>query len=96
MEHVGQHGTLLGVTQDPVLVDVEIDLEPGETLIAFTDGILRKHEALGDVPEELIEVLQSEPLASAASVRERVQRYVHDVISDGQADDIAVIVLRAQ
>jgi serine phosphatase RsbU (regulator of sigma subunit)/transcriptional regulator with GAF, ATPase, and Fis domain len=96
MERVGEHGTLLGVTPEPRLVDVDIELLPGETLIAFTDGILRKHEALGDVPEELIETLRSEPLASAAVVRERIQRYVHDVISSGQDDDIAVLVLRAR
>jgi serine phosphatase RsbU (regulator of sigma subunit) len=95
-ERVGKHGTLLGVTEDPVLEDVEVRLAPGEAMIAFTDGILRKHEALGDVPEELIEVLRGEPTMSAADVRERIQRYVHDVISEGQDDDIAVLVLRAR
>jgi GAF domain-containing protein len=96
MERVGEHGTLLGVIEKPRLDDVEITLGPGETLIAFTDGILGKHEALGDVPQDLIDVLRSEPLSSAAVVRERIQRYVHDVISDGQNDDIAVLVLRAR
>jgi serine phosphatase RsbU (regulator of sigma subunit) len=95
MERVGVHGTLLGVTEDPRLDDVEITLGPGETLVAFTDGILSKHEALGDVPQDLLDALASETLGSAAIVRERIQRYVHDVISDGQNDDIAVLVLRA-
>jgi serine phosphatase RsbU (regulator of sigma subunit) len=39
---VGRYGTLIGVTEDPRIEDVEIRLSPGEAIVLFTDGILRK------------------------------------------------------
>lgn len=93
---VGRHGTLLGITDDPHLEDVEMRLRPGETLVLFTDGILRKEEAFGDEPEGLIKVLQSAPPVSATEVAERIRGYVDDLIADEQKDDIAILVLRAR
>lgn len=93
---VGRHGTLLGITEDPHLEDVEVRLDPGEALVLFTDGILRKEEAFGDEPEGLIKVLQSTPPASAAEVTEQIRQYVDDLIAEEQKDDIAILVLRAR
>ena len=32
-------GTLLGVIEDPRIADTTIDLEPGDTLLLYTDGL---------------------------------------------------------
>ena len=82
-ERVGRHGTLLGVTEDPQIDDVEVRLDPGDALVMFTDGILRRHEASGDEPEGLD---QGPPAARRRarppSVLERVRRYVHELIAE--------------
>ena len=75
---------------------MEVRLDPGDALVMFTDGILRRHEASGDEPEGLIKVLHSAPVGSAADVLERVRRYVHELIAEEQEDDIAVLVLGAR
>ncbi len=92
----GRHGTLLGVTDDPHLDDVELRLEPGEALVLFTDGIVRKHEVKADEPEGLLKVLGSSPPTSATDLRERVEGYVRDLMAGEQDDDVAVLILRAR
>ena len=32
-------GTLLGVIDDPHIADTEVELEPGDTLLLYTDGL---------------------------------------------------------
>jgi serine phosphatase RsbU (regulator of sigma subunit)/transcriptional regulator with GAF, ATPase, and Fis domain len=96
MERVGRHGTLLGVTPDARLEDVEIALDPGSALVLFTDGILKKDEVFGDVPRGLVASLGGSPLASIADARERIEHYVRDLVAEGQDDDIAILVLRAR
>jgi serine phosphatase RsbU (regulator of sigma subunit) len=93
---VGRYGTLIGVTEDPRIEDVEIRLSPGEAIVLFTDGILRKDEAFGDEPDGLTTALRSTHFGSAAEIRERIDGYVRDLIAEEQDDDIAVLVVRAR
>jgi serine phosphatase RsbU (regulator of sigma subunit) len=93
---VGRYGTLIGVTEDPRIEDVEIRLSPGEAIVLFTDGILRKDEAFGDEPDGLTTALRSAHFGSAAEIRERIDGYVRDLIAEEQDDDIAVLVVRAR
>jgi serine phosphatase RsbU (regulator of sigma subunit) len=93
---VGEPGTLLGVTDDVRLKDSEVFLEPGESLLLFTDGILRKSEATGGEPHGPATIFRGQPPASAFEASEQVRRYVADHIGDGQYDDIAVLVIRAR
>ena len=39
VEEVGELGTLLGLVPDPTLGDARAELEPGDTLLLYTDGI---------------------------------------------------------
>jgi serine phosphatase RsbU (regulator of sigma subunit)/transcriptional regulator with GAF, ATPase, and Fis domain len=96
VERIGHHGTLLGVMPDPPLDDVELRLAPGESLVLFTDGILRKDEASGDVPQGLVASLTGSPSTSVSELRARIERYVDDLAAEGQEDDIAVLLLRAR
>ena len=93
---VGRYGTLIGVAEDPRIEDVEIRLSPGEAIVLFTDGILRKDEAFGDEPDGLTTALRSAHFGSAAEIRERIDGYVRDLIAEEQDDDIAVLVIRAR
>ena len=69
---------------------------PGEAIVLFTDGILRKDEAFGDEPNGLTTALRSTRFDSAAEIRERIEVYVRDLIAEEQNDDIAVLVIRAR
>ncbi len=93
---VGAHGTLLGVTEDPRFTDIEVRLTPGSTLVMYTDGLLRKEEVFADEPVQLVHALQGDPPRTAAEAKARIQRYVDDLTATEQADDIAVLILRAQ
>jgi serine phosphatase RsbU (regulator of sigma subunit) len=93
---VGEPGTLLGVTDDVRLKDAEVDLEPGESLLLFTDGILRKSEATGGEPHGPATIFRGNPPASAFEASAQVRRYVAEHIGEGQYDDIAVLVVRAR
>ena len=92
---IGTPGTLLGVVEEPKLEDVAFTLGPGEALVMVTDGIFRRHEAFGDEPGGLDKLLGAAPPASAEELRERIERYVQDLITEEQDDDIAVVVLYA-
>src|SRR5205807_6854297 len=39
LEIVGKPGTLLGLFPDPELSDDTIDLEPGDVMVVYTDGV---------------------------------------------------------
>jgi serine phosphatase RsbU (regulator of sigma subunit) len=96
VERVGHHGTLLGVSPDPTLEDAELRLAQGDSLVLFTDGILRKDEAFGDVPGGLVASLSGSPSSSVSELRARIERYVGTLVAEGQDDDIAVLLLRAR
>jgi serine phosphatase RsbU (regulator of sigma subunit) len=81
---------------EPQIDDADLRLAPGESLVLFTDGILRKDEALGDVPQRLVASLSGSAPSSMTELRARIERYVHDLVADGQDDDIAVLLLRAR
>jgi serine phosphatase RsbU (regulator of sigma subunit) len=94
-EPVGNPGTLLGILAEPHLEDVELRLDPGEMLVLYTDGILRRTEIAEDEPTALLESLAGAPPDSAADARERVERYLHEVFAAEQEDDVAVLFVRA-
>ena len=93
---VGNHGTLLGVADRIKLADDDLRLEPGESLVLFTDGILAKDEASGDDSKALARAFGEGPAASAAELRDRIATSVNELIAEEQYDDVAVLVVRAR
>jgi serine phosphatase RsbU (regulator of sigma subunit) len=95
VEPVGAPGTLLGVVPDPNLQDRTITLEPGDTLVFYTDGVIESR--VGDpvlderrLAELVATCAGSGPDAIAARVEEAA------VMSQNgrPKDDIAVLVLQ--
>jgi sigma-B regulation protein RsbU (phosphoserine phosphatase) len=91
----GSPGTLLGVFEDPTLVDEAIDLGPGDALVLYTDGVT--DERRGD--EEFGEQRLAELVASLAgrTAQEIADSILHEVVafrSDQPRDDIALLVVR--
>ncbi len=93
---LGTTGPLLGFIPDPRWPYTTAEIEPGECVVLYSDGVLdtmsddRRH--FGD--QGLIEVLRTQPPADAAEVVERLDRALLDFQGDEQRDDIAVLVLR--
>jgi serine phosphatase RsbU (regulator of sigma subunit) len=92
---VGQPGTLLGILEDLSVHDVSIELEEGDSLLLYTDGIMEKHEAAADEPVALITALRGTSWSSALELRGRIEEFVSSEAGE-RHDDIAVLILRVQ
>jgi serine phosphatase RsbU (regulator of sigma subunit) len=75
---------------------VTADVEPGECVVLFSDGVL---DTMSDSREHfgehrLVEVLASQPAGDAAGLVERIDRALLEFQGAEQRDDVAVLVLR--
>jgi PAS domain S-box-containing protein len=94
VEQVGVPGTLLGFTTDTTLVDQPLDLEPGMTLVFYTDGVIEAGDPRGAFGlGGLKAVLAQCAGLSAQQIAERIDNAVLGLRED-PADDVAVLVLR--
>ena len=96
VERVGSPGTLIGLVPDPDIVDDAVDLDPGESLILYTDGV---SEARSDEDglfgeERLIDLLRSCADQGASSIAEQIEQRVLEFQDHANRDDLAVLVMR--
>ena len=93
---LGTTGPLLGFVPSPGWPRATAEVEPGECVVLFSDGVLdtmsddRRH--FGE--QGLIEVLASSPVIDAAELVERLDRALLEFQGQEQRDDVAVLVLR--
>jgi PAS domain S-box-containing protein len=93
---VGATGTLLGAVEHPALRDVEIDLEPGDTLLLYTDGVTEARTPEGMFgTDRLAALLAGSAGLDAAGVVRRVEEAVADAPDHSAVDDVALLVVRA-
>src|SRR3954447_15300456 len=88
------HGMLLGVTPDPRAVDCRVDLEPGDAIVLYTDGI---SEARPDPPlpaAALADALQPAVDEGAAAIARRAVELAEQRAGGPLRDDVAVLVAR--
>ena len=91
---IGVHGSLLGVLDRPTLTDTTIELDPGDVVVFYTDGVpegRRGREFYGE--ERLVEQVRALRARGAAAVAEGI---VEDVVSFQGGlprDDIALVVV---
>ena len=96
VEPVGFPGSLLGVFDEIDLREAEVELEPGDLLVLYTDGVIEARS--GDRffgAEGLSRLLAGCAGLSAPEVAERVERAVIEFQSGRPRDDVAVLVLEA-
>jgi PAS domain S-box-containing protein len=93
---VGQHGTLLGALEHAKWPEAPVQIDPGESLVAFTDGVT---DAVGEGGERLgmarlIESLAGVGSDSPLAIRERLVARLDEFQVGAQADDTALVVMR--
>jgi phosphoserine phosphatase RsbU/P len=95
IQRAGEHGTLLGVVSDPHLHDQRVELQPGDALLFYTDGVSEARGPGGVLGEERLEsVVAASAGLGADEIAKRVEATAVDVYGGEPRDDIAVVVLR--
>jgi PAS domain S-box-containing protein len=97
VREIGSPGTLLGVFEDPTLTDQVVDLEAGDALVFYTDGVTderRGDEEFGD--ERLQRTLSTLGGRSAQDIVDGIVDAVVDFRSGTAHDDIALLVIRVR
>jgi sigma-B regulation protein RsbU (phosphoserine phosphatase) len=96
VREVGHHGSLLGAFDDVKWREVPISMQPGETLVAITDGVTdavgKKGERFGNA--RLIEILAEARNETPLVIRQRLVQALESFQVGAQADDTAVVVMR--
>ncbi|MFD7712377.1 PP2C family protein-serine/threonine phosphatase [Streptomyces sp. NPDC059785] len=92
-------GVLVGAFADPEFMTAEVTLQPGETCLAYSDGITEARGGpLGDVmfsEDRLRTVLTQCAGMPAEVVTERVQMIADQWVGEGRRDDMAVLAISA-
>jgi serine phosphatase RsbU (regulator of sigma subunit) len=92
---VGEHGPLLGAFDGARWNETVLTLEPGETLVSYTDGVI---DAIGDGERyglaRLSRTLKGCRARSASAVIDVLARALEQFQSGPHADDTAVLALR--
>ena len=93
---VGVPGTLLGVTDALSLSDTVVHLDPGESLVCYTDGLSDRRSGRRVFGEEgIVKALYQGKGLSAADLASLIEAEALAFVDDDPADDMAVLTLRA-
>jgi PAS domain S-box-containing protein len=97
LEEVEVMGTMLGVSDLPELVELEVALAPGDVLILYTDGVTDARPQGGERFGEakLLEVVRAAAGETAHGIAASVEQSVRKHLPGPSADDRAIVVLRA-
>jgi serine phosphatase RsbU (regulator of sigma subunit) len=92
----GCSGRALGVFDDANLTDQEACLEPGDTLLLYTDGVTEARAPDGTFFGEarLVSLLRSSVGLDASALASRIESAVLNFQENDPRDDLAVLVLR--
>jgi serine phosphatase RsbU (regulator of sigma subunit) len=93
---VGRHGPLLGAPRRSSWSEVEVEIDPGETLVAYTDGITDAVGPDGERwgAERLGQALASATDTSPPALRSRLVQALDEFQVGAQADDTALVIMR--
>ena len=95
LEKVQVGGTVLGIFEDNEYVDVTVDLEPGDTCLLYTDGVLEApghSDRFGE--DRLRAALSGLPGNQVTALVERVALAVSEHLGDRPHDDIAILAIQ--
>jgi sigma-B regulation protein RsbU (phosphoserine phosphatase) len=88
-----------GITADATFPSTTIQLQPGDTLVLFTDGVVEAFNASGEEYSDgrWLNVIRSLPKLSAQGELQHLMKSVEDFVgATRQSDDITCLVLQVQ
>lgn len=97
VDPVGRLGAVLGLLEQPDLVDTEVDAAPGDLLCLFTDGLVearRGREQFGE--ERVAALLDREGHRPVADVAEALVTAVQEFRGGPLEDDLAILLVRVR
>src|SRR5262249_38168889 len=92
-------GMVLGIFCDLEFEEEEIQLESGDALVAFTDGVIEAGNPFGEEfgEDRLIETLLENSGLPAAGIESRILRAVEDWTAEAeQEDDLTLVILKVK
>ena len=101
-ERLGSFGMVLGIADPPPMVEATTTLNPRDCVVLYTDGVTEARAPGAHGPpalfggDRLAAVATRARADGAEAVAAAVEREVIEHSGDGLADDLAVLVLRAQ
>ena len=92
-----QHSLALGVMEDTEFTSYEIQLEPGDSIFVYTDGVTEAtnaaEELFGD--ERMVDALNKEPDTEVTQLVENVQSAMNAFVGDApQSDDFTMLAMK--
>jgi PAS domain S-box-containing protein len=93
---LGAPGTLLGAFSVGQWTDSEVELQPGETVVLYTDGVTDTRGRDGELfgPERLADLLARIGRLPADAMADAIEQALLDFQDGNQRDDVAFLVLR--
>ncbi|HEU5471590.1 MAG TPA: SpoIIE family protein phosphatase [Actinophytocola sp.] len=93
---VGQHGNALGLVSRFRVHATRHHLDPGESLVFYTDGVTERRRAQEQFgPERLVEAVAAIPASSAKVLVAGLRQIINVFSTEPQQDDIVIMVVRA-
>jgi serine phosphatase RsbU (regulator of sigma subunit) len=90
---IGRSGSLLGIFE-PVLFESTVDIEPGDTLVLYTDGLTDAPNDQAVPIEELIDLVAAEGDEPVGLLADSIRPLKQRRRPRGSSDDTALVVVR--
>jgi sigma-B regulation protein RsbU (phosphoserine phosphatase) len=97
IERLDKGGTVLGLFCDAEFEDAELNLERGDVLVAFTDGLIEAHNPDGEEfgEERLIQCLTKVAVQNATTIESEILRAIKEwTLGAEQEDDLTLVIFK--
>jgi serine phosphatase RsbU (regulator of sigma subunit) len=85
---------LLGLFRGASVATTRVELQPGDTLVLVTDGVLEAHRDAGQFGPKGVEAVLQAELGSAGTVATAIEQAVLRHTGGSLNDDLAAVVLQ--
>lgn len=96
VEKINPQGRVIGVFDDPGLKEETVRMNPGDSVVLYTDGIIEAKDAEGNLfgEEHLLEALTGLNKLPAGEIAQELRNVASEFSDGSPKDDIAVLVIK--